>query len=61
MIETSNGIDIQKYSAFQGDASEAEVLMYPGTKLKVASAMNMGGGLYQVHLKEMSVPVALLK
>ena len=40
MIEIVNGVDLQRYSAFQ--ASEAEVLLYPGTKLKVVGSMEMG-------------------
>ena len=42
-------------------ASEAEVLLYPGTKLKVVDSMDMGGGLYMVHLMEVAVAVELLK
>ena len=34
----------------QGVFSEAEVLLYPGIKLKVVGAMEMGGGLFQVHV-----------
>ena len=51
----------QDYSAFQGVASEAEVLLYPGTKLKVVDAMDMGGGLFQVHLREVPLTVAVFK
>ena len=50
-----------RYSIFQDEASEAEVLLYPGTKLKVVDAMEMGGGLFQVHLREVPVPVQLMK
>ena len=56
-----NGVDIDRYSAFQGAASEAEVLLYPGTKLKVIDTMDMGAGLFQVHLKEVAVPIQLIK
>ena len=61
MIEIASGIDIEKYSSYQEEASEAEVLLFPGTKLKVVDGMDMGNGLYQVHMKEVSVPVALIK
>ena len=37
---------------FQGEASEAEVLLYPGTKFKVVDAMDMGAGLYMIHLEQ---------
>ena len=33
LIEIASAVDIQRYSAFQGTASEAEVLIFPGTKL----------------------------
>ncbi|NDD31676.1 MAG: hypothetical protein EB084_25790, partial [Proteobacteria bacterium] len=61
MIEIVHGVDLQRYSAFQGVASEAEVLLYPGTKLKVIDAMEMGGGLFQVHLREVPLTVAVFK
>ena len=59
MIEVLNGVDIDRYSAFQG--SEAEVLLFPGTKLKVEGSMEMAPGLFQVHLKQVEVPVQLIK
>ena len=61
MIEIVHGVDLQRYSAFQGEASEAEVLIYPGTMLKVVGAMEMGGGLFQVHLREEPLTVAVFK
>jgi hypothetical protein len=61
MIEIVHGVDVQRYSAFQGVASEAEVLLYPGTKFKVVDAMEMGGGLFQVHLREVPLTVAVFK
>ena len=61
MIEIVYGVDLQRYSAFQGVASEAEVLLYPGTKLQVVDAMEMGGGLFQVHLREILPAVAVFK
>ena len=56
MIETSSGVDIMPYSIFQGDASEAEVLLFPGTKLVVVDNLDMGNGLFQVHLRELPTP-----
>ena len=61
MIEIVHGVDLQRYSAFQGAASEAEVLLYPGTKLLVVGSMEMGGGLFQVHLREVPLDVAVFK
>jgi len=60
-IQVKRGVDVVRYSIFQGQESEAEVLLYPGTKLKVVDAMNMGGGLYMIHLEEIDVPVELIK
>jgi hypothetical protein len=54
-------VDIVRYSMFQGSASEAEVLSYPGTKLRVVDSMDMGGGLFMVHLEEVEVPIELMK
>ena len=45
-----------RYSAFQGDQTEAEVLLFPGIKLVVEGAMDMGNGLFQVHLRELPTP-----
>ncbi len=61
MIEIVHGVDLQRYSAFQGVASEAEVLLYPGMKFKVVASMEMGGGLFQVHLREVPLTVAVFK
>ena len=61
LIEIVHGVDLQRYSAFQGVASEAEVLLYPGTKLKVVGSMEMGGGLFQVHLREVPLAFAVFK
>ena len=61
MIEILQGVDLQRYSKYQGVASEAEVLLYPGTRLKVIGSMEMDGGLFQVHLREVplrEVPLA---
>jgi hypothetical protein len=60
-IQVSAGVDLVRYSMFQGGASEAEVLLYPGTKLKVVDAMDMGSGLHMIHLEQMHVPVELMK
>ena len=61
MIEIASGVDIERYSSFREEASEAEVLLFPGTKLKVVDAMDMGNGLCQVHMRELNLPVALIK
>ena len=58
LIEILHGVDLQRYSAV---ASEAEVLLYPGTKLKVVGSMDMGGGLFQVHLREVPLAFAVFK
>lgn len=60
-IQVESGVDITPYSVYQGAESEAEVLLFPGTKLKVVDAMDMGHGLLQVHLREVHMPVMLLK
>jgi hypothetical protein len=61
LIEIASAVDIQRYSAFQGTASEAEVLIFPGTKLVVVDSMDMGNSLFQVHLREVSVPIQFFK
>ena len=60
-IQVHSGVDIVRYSIYQEGASEAEVLLYPGTKLKVIDTMEMGGGLFMVHLEEVNVPVQLIQ
>ena len=60
-IQVLNGVDIVRYSIYQEEDSEAEVLLYPGTKLKVVDAMDMGNGLFIVHLHEVAVPVQLMQ
>ena len=61
LIEIASAVDIQRYSAFQGTASEAEVLIFPGTKMVVVDSMDMGNSLFQVHLREVSVPIQFFK
>lgn len=58
-LQVRSGVDIARYSVFEGE--EAEVLLFPGTKFKVVDGMDMGGGLYQVHLEEVVLPVQLIK
>eukprot|EP00928_Gymnodinium_smaydae_P087288 TRINITY_DN71567_c0_g1_i1.p1 TRINITY_DN71567_c0_g1~~TRINITY_DN71567_c0_g1_i1.p1 ORF type:complete len:469 (+),score=126.74 TRINITY_DN71567_c0_g1_i1:36-1409(+) len=60
-IQVLSGSDITRYSIFQGPESEAEVLLYPGTKFRVVDQMDMGHKLYQIHLQEVPVPVKLMK
>ena len=50
-------IDIVRYSAFED--AEAEVLLYPGTMLEVVDSLDVGSGLFQVHLRELDVPASL--
>lgn len=58
MIEAVSGIDVAAFSMVD---SEAEVLLFPGTKLEVLGVANIAPGLFQVHLKEVVVPVQLIK
>ncbi len=60
-IQVKRGVDIVRYSIFQGEDSEAEVLIYPGTKLRVVDSMHMGSGLFMVHLEEIEIPTELIK
>jgi hypothetical protein len=60
-IQVKRGIDIARYSIFQGDESEAEVLLFPGTKLRVVDSMDMGSGLKMVHVEEIELPTELIK
>ena len=60
-IHVKRGVDIVRYTIFQGEANEAEVLIYPGTKLRVVDSMDMGGGLFMVHLEELEIPTELMK
>ena len=60
-IQVKRGVDIVRYSIFEGEANEAEVLIYPGTKLRVVDSMDMGGGLFMVHLEELEIPTELMK
>ena len=55
------GVDLVRYSIFQGEEAEAEVLIFPGTKLRVVDCMDMGSGLFMVHLEEMEIPTELIK
>jgi len=58
MIEAFSGIDVQRFSMLD---SEAEVLLFPGTQLEVIDVATIAPGLYQVHLKEIAVPMQLFK
>ena len=60
-IQVKRGVDITRYSIFQGDDSEAEVLLFPGTKFRVVDSMDMGSGLMMVHLEEIELPTELMK
>ena len=54
--EVDAGVDLEHYSIFPG---EAEVLLYPGTKLLVVDVTDLGSSLFQVHLRQLPVPVQL--
>lgn len=56
MIETINGVDISRYSSM---SEEAEVLLFPGTKLRVKASWEMAEGLIMIHLEESEVPVSV--
>ena len=43
-IQVRGGVDVSRYNLYDG--GEAEVLLYPGTKLVVIDNMEMGGGLF---------------
>ena len=60
-IQVKRGVDIVRYSMFQGEAAEAEVLIFPGTKLRVVDSMDMGSGLFMVHLEEIEIPIELMQ
>ena len=60
LIEVLAGVDIVRYSIFQDEASEAEVLLYPGTKFLVVDCTELSSELFQVHLREVPVPVHLI-
>ena len=56
MIEQLNGIDIVAFSMYP----EAEILLFPGTKLEVVDHTELGHGLVQIHLREVAVDAALI-
>ena len=60
-IQVKRGVDIVRCSMFQGEAAEAEVLIFPGTKLRVVDSIDMGSGLFMVHLEEIEIPTELMK
>ena len=60
-IQVKRGIDISRYSMFQGQQSEAEVLLFPGTALRVVDSMAMGAGLFMVHLEEIELSIDLFR
>ena len=57
--QVTHGVDIERFSDIT--PSEAEVLLYPGTKLKVVDTMDMGSSLFMVHLQQVATPVALFQ
>jgi hypothetical protein len=57
-IETINGKDISSHSHF---GQEDEVLLMPGTYMKVVSQLNPAPNLHMIQLKEIVPPVQLLE
>jgi len=53
MIEFENAVDVTEYSVYPG---EKEVLLLPGTLLRVIGTAELGNGLFSVHLKEEPPP-----
>ena len=39
----------------------AQVLLFPGTKFRVVDSMDMGAGLFMVHLEELELPADLFR
>ena len=60
-IQVKRGVDIVRYSIFQNEEAEAEVLIFPGTKFRVVDSMDMGSGLLMVHLEEIEIPIELMQ
>ncbi|CAF4436489.1 unnamed protein product, partial [Didymodactylos carnosus] len=56
-IQCQRGKRIRHHSYFQ---KEEEILLMPGTYLKVVSQMNAADGLHIIHLKEIEPPIQLL-
>jgi hypothetical protein len=57
-IQVQHAKNIAPFSAFP---SEEEIVMLPGTRLKVQSLVNMGAGLVMVHLVETGEPLIMLQ
>ena len=60
-IQVKRAVDIVPYSIFQGSDSEAEVLLFPGTKLRVVDSIDVGSGLCMIHLEEIQVPTEMMQ
>eukprot|EP00802_Teleaulax_amphioxeia_P009581 Tamp_09601.p1 GENE.Tamp_09601~~Tamp_09601.p1 ORF type:complete len:384 (-),score=76.18 Tamp_09601:385-1536(-) len=60
-IQVKGAVDIVPYSIFQGSDSEAEVLLFPGTKLRVVDSIEMGSGLCMIHLEEIQLPTEMMQ
>jgi len=60
-IQLRRGSDIARYSMFQGQESEAEVLIFPGTKFRVVDSLDTGGDIFMVHLEEVVLPFDLFR
>jgi len=58
-VQVKSGLDISAYSVYKD--AEAEVLMFPGCKLRVVDTLDMGNKLVMVHLEEVELPVVIMK
>ena len=58
IIESSNGKDIRKHSAFQ---NEDEILLPAARQFEVLSCIPQGDGLNIVHLREIESPIRLIE
>jgi hypothetical protein len=58
-INVQSGRDISRYSQFPDQ--EAEILLFPGTRLKVVDLLDPSPDLHIVQLEEVPVTVELIK
>jgi hypothetical protein len=56
-IKVLTSRDISRYSDF---AVEEELLLFPGTKMKVVSLLDIAGDFHMVQLEEMPVEAELV-
>jgi hypothetical protein len=58
-IESENGKKITSHSYFKN--KEQEIILIPGTYLRVQSKLNMADGLHIIQLKEMPPPIQFVE